>query len=348
MPEVRAERAAARVQLGLDPRRLLARDVEEREPVPDRRVPFPELGEVLGRGRPSAPDVRVVALDVVGTARRPVGHHENADRRVGHRSVSSCTSSTRRWRFADGRARQHAVTEVEHVTVALRRASEHLARLGLDGLPRAGASRGVEVALDRAPGSDALPRGVERDTPVHADRVSAGVAHRCEQLPRADPEVDRRDREFLEHRADPRLHGALVVAGFECPHPAVEQLHDLDAGLDLRQQVRPDDAGERVHQHDPRLRLAEHQRLRPRVVARRPTLDEVARQGVRRAGEPDQRDRQLLAQEPDRLEEVGLVGLRLEGSENRDPGSVADRLVDDRPGAGLDPHAQRRPRRAAP
>ncbi len=56
------------------------RDVEQGEAVADRRVALPQLLEVLGRGRPAAADVGVVALDVVGAARGAVRHHEHADR----------------------------------------------------------------------------------------------------------------------------------------------------------------------------------------------------------------------------------------------------------------------------
>src|SRR4029450_8513973 len=102
-PQVRAERAhLAAVELPLQALGLLPGDVQQGEPVADRRIAIAQLLEVLGRGTPSAPDVRVVALDVVGTAGGPVRHHEHADRRTAHRAVRSCTRSTRRWRFSTG------------------------------------------------------------------------------------------------------------------------------------------------------------------------------------------------------------------------------------------------------
>ena len=82
-----------------------------------------------------------------------------------------------------------------------------------------------------------------------------------------------------------------------------------------------------------------HERLRPRVVARRTALDQVAREGERRAGEPDQRHVQLLPQQTDRLEQVRLVDLRFERAEPIEVARGADGLVDDGPRPGLDANA---------
>ena len=185
--------------------------------------------------------------------------------------------------------------------------------------------------------ADPFPRPIERDAPVHADRVAAGVAHRRQELAGPHAEVDRGHREVREHPRRPRLHRPLVVARRERPRPRVEQLHRLCTGLDLREQVGARDRRERIHQRRPRGGVVVHQRLRPDVVARRAALDQVARERERRAGEPDQRDRELLAQEADRLGDVGLVHVGLERAEPRDAGRVPDRLVDDRTDARLDP-----------
>src|SRR5262245_50516976 len=237
------------------------------------------------------------------------------------------------------RVRQYAVAEIEHVTVAHRRAVEDALGRRFDRFPRGGADRRIEVALDRPVGADSLPGAIERDAPVDADRVAPGIPHRVEQLARPNAEVDRRDREVLQHRAGPRLHRRLIVIWAQGPGPRVEQLHDLRAGLDLREQVRAGDLRQRAHQRCPRGRGLEHHRLRPRVVARRTALDQVAGERERSAGEPDQRHVELLAEEPDRLERVGLVGLGFELAKTRYTGLVADRIVHDRPDAGLDPDA---------
>jgi hypothetical protein len=137
--------------------------------------------------------------------------------------------------------------------------------------------------------------------------------------------MDRRHREVLQHASDPRLHGARVVARRERPHPRVEELDRLNAGLDLREQVRTRDGRERVHERRPRLGFVVHQRLRARVVPRGSALDEVAREREGRAGEPDQRDPQLLAEQADRLERERFVHLGFEGAEPSHTARVADR-----------------------
>jgi hypothetical protein len=59
---------------------------------------------------------------------------------------------------------------------------------------------------------------------------------------------------------------AVVVDRGERAGPRVEDLDGIGSRADLRSQVRNDDVDERLHQAVPRRRLAEHQRLRPRVV----------------------------------------------------------------------------------
>jgi hypothetical protein len=55
-------------------------------------------------------------------------------------------------------------------------------------------------------------------------------------------------------------------------------------------------------------------------------------------GEADQRDLEVGAQQPDRLEELGDVGGRLQRAEPLDVGAGAERLVDERTAPRLDPH----------
>ena len=62
---------------------------------------------------------------------------------------------------------------------------EHVARGRLDALPRAEEHRRVEVALHAALVADRVPAAVERDAPVEADHVAAGLGHRREQRRRA-------------------------------------------------------------------------------------------------------------------------------------------------------------------
>jgi hypothetical protein len=93
------------------------------------------------------------------------------------------------------RRRKHPVPEVEHVAVAAGRACEHVAGASVDDVRRREHDRRVEVPLDREAGADPAPGLVERNAVVHADRRHARYAHRREQLPGADAEVDRRDAE---------------------------------------------------------------------------------------------------------------------------------------------------------
>jgi hypothetical protein len=73
------------------------------------------------------------------------------------------------------------------------------------------------------------------------------------------------------------------------------------------------------------------------VIARRAALDEVTREGERRAGEPDQWDPELLAEEADRLGHVRLVHVGFERPEPGDARRVSDRVVDDWTDPRLDP-----------
>ena len=186
-PEVGAERArsaGSAFSRSTRPVGLRAGRVQQREHVADRGVSLLQLREVLGRRRPAAADVRVVALDVVGAARGPVRHHQHADRRVAQRgascrSVRSWTRSTSRRSVSGSVVRQHAVPEVEDVPVASARAREHAIGLGLHHVPRRRQHGRIEVALHGHVGTHALPRDVERRAPVHADHVAARSTHRA-------------------------------------------------------------------------------------------------------------------------------------------------------------------------
>ena len=132
----------------------------------------------------------------------------------------------------------------------------------------------------------------------------------------------------------------LVVGRPKPADPAVEELDDLGAGLDLGLQVGDDHRREPVHQAVPGLRLAEHEGLGQGVVTRRAALDEVAGQGERGTREADDPGPavELAPDEPDRVEgERDRAGV--ERQKRVDRGGRADRLVDDRPDLGLDPQA---------
>ena len=90
-------------------------------------------------------------------------------------------------------------------------------------------------------------------------------------------------------RAGVRRDELVVVRGRERPDPRVEELDHVGARLDLRGDVARELLREPVEQRMPGRGVAVHQRLRPREVARRLALDEIARDRERRAAEADER-----------------------------------------------------------
>ena len=82
----------------------------------------------------------------------------------------------------DRRRRKNAVAEIEDVSGAPARALEHVVggrEHAVEGRKQQG---GIEIALDSAIVSDALPRFVERDAPVGADDIAACVAEILEDV----------------------------------------------------------------------------------------------------------------------------------------------------------------------
>ena len=92
----------------------------------------------------------------------------------------------------DRRRRQDAVSEIEDVARAAGGAAQHVARAGEQAIARAEQQRRIEIALDAAVVADALPRLVERDPPVGADHVAAGLAHHVQDRAGGDAEMNRR------------------------------------------------------------------------------------------------------------------------------------------------------------
>ena len=78
------------------------------------------------------------------------------------------------------RLRQHAVAEVEDVTLGRAPAIQHLTRPALDDLPRRQQDDRIEVALQRLPWLDTADCLVQRYPPVHPDDIGARLAHRAE------------------------------------------------------------------------------------------------------------------------------------------------------------------------
>ena len=233
-------------------------------------------------------------------------------------------------------------------------ACEDVERLALHHLPRGEQRCGVEVALDRASvrPADPLPRGVERDPVVDADRVAAGARHRREQFAGPHAEVDHRHVEVGEPVEQPphvratrgaRTRQARALRPRSRRPAAPARPRPTCARRCGRTIATSDDISA---SHD--RGFAEHQGLRPRVVARRPALDQVGRQRERRAGEPDQRHVELGAQRagssPGRA--GTSVSARADGAARRRPGGARARRS---PGPGPARPATGRPRpRAGP
>ena len=252
--------------------------------------------------------------------------------------VRSRTSSTSRVRCSGSVSGQHAVTEVEDVARPTVGAREHVECLALDDVPGSGEHGRVEVPLDGAVAGE-RPAVVEWQPPVEPDHVAARCREVAEQVRGARPEVDRRHVDGREDPAAPRRDAGAVVRRRERPDPRVEELDDVRARAHLGRDVRREHVCQLRHQRVPRLRLGEHQRLRPRQLAARAALDEVAGDREGAAAEPDHRllGRELRADEPHGLEHrrERLVGDRGRAGARRPPRSGSGAR---RPG--------RRPRRA--
>ncbi len=193
--------------------------------------------------------------------------------------------------------------------------------------------------------ADLLPAAVERDPPVEADHVAAGVGHRAQERGGARAEVDRR---HVDGGEDPRRVGRdelLVVGRRERPDPRVEQLDHVRPGLGLRGHVGREPVGEPVGERVPDVRLAVHQRLDPGEVAARLPLDEVAGDGERPAAEADHGlvVAQLAAHDPHRLEDplvrrAGPEPLHVRGGADRLRHHRADPVHE----LDVDPHREDR------
>ena len=100
--------------------------------------------------------------------------------------------------------------------------------------------------------SDGAPALIERDAPVEADDVGAGLAEGGQERGGVDAEVDDGDAEGLD--AADELGGGgervgAVVGDGERAGPGVEDLDDVGAGGDLLRGEVGEDGDELVHQH---------------------------------------------------------------------------------------------------
>ena len=117
-------------------------------------------------------------------------------------------------------------------------------------------------------------RAIAREQAARSGRSRSGSSGR--RPPRARASRVRRDE-------------LLVVGRREHADPRVEELDRVSTGRGERRDVRRELIGEPLHERMPHRRLAVHERLRPREVAARLALDEIARDGERSAAEADER-----------------------------------------------------------
>src|SRR2546428_673119 len=97
----------------------------------------------------------------------------------------------------------------------------------------------IEIALHPDVVADALPAGGQVDAPIEPDHVATGLAHQLQQAGCGGPEVDHgyAGRDAGNDVARVRQHKAPVVIRRKTAHPAVEELHGLRPGGDLRVEV---------------------------------------------------------------------------------------------------------------
>ena len=295
------------------------------------------IGAPWGKGTP-------VRLTMIGWANRHSGTY---------RAVSACTSSTTRVSTSGSVSGRTPWPRLKTWPGAARPSVEDPAHLGLDDLPRREQHGRVEVALHRLVRADPAGGHVQRRTPVDADHVGAGLAHRAEQLAGPDAEVDPRHAR-VGQPARARRSSAAARSGGSRPRTARRPTSrtaappTTPASIWTRRKVSVISAS--------RAQRACHSSGSPyisalvlRVRPRRPALDQVAGQRERRAGEADQRGVAQLARRaagPPRRRTRRRPGRAGAAAATSPRG--ADRLGDHRAGARHDVDGRRRPPRAAP
>src|SRR2546423_8222157 len=133
----------------------------------------------------------------------------------------------------DRRLREHAVPEVEDVARSASGPVEHVATWLLELGERREQRRRIEVPLNRPVGTDALPRDVEGNAPVHADDVAARAREVGEEHGGVGPEMDHGDARRagqLERPLTVGKHVRRIIRRRQAPDPAGEQLQSPGAG----------------------------------------------------------------------------------------------------------------------
>ena len=220
-------------------------------------------------------------------SRRPSARPPRFTRRVRRPLVDELDEALEIGRI---RVRQDAVAEVEDVAGPSAGAPRG-SSIDADSTRSNGPSseRGIEVPLHAALAADPLPALVERDAPVEADHVASGRGHRaragarCRCRSGSSARRRRRGSASSTARRTPRSRPGRArrpTSRRAGPHP---------------RPPRPSRAG-RPPRSPRASRIARArrsgapymQRLRERELARRPALDEVARDRERAAAETDE------------------------------------------------------------
>ena len=190
--------------------------------------------------------------------------------------------------------------------------------------------RGIQVALHR----EALELGdrpLQIQGPVQAQSLDVQGPDHVQERRAALEEVDARHAgrgQMVHDAAHPRQHDLLVVRRRHDAAPGVEELHGVHARLDLHGQVVADLVGQLVQQGAEQIGPAVEHGLQVLEIPGTAALDQVGRQGERRAGESDQRRpvAQLLF---DELDGLGDEGRALAGVVGLQPGDVPVRTQRD-------------------
>src|SRR5688500_845671 len=201
------------------------------------------------------------------------------------------------------------MSEVEDMTRAAGYACQHVVGLSEDALHGTEQERRIEIPLHRSIEAKPLPRGVDRNPPIHSNDVAARLRELGEDGRRARTEVNRRHTPS-DRRKNPLRMGKCelaIISRIEYSDPRVEQLHRVNARLDLRVQVISNDRTQPLAEAMPRIRVAVHQRFGAREVVRVAALNRIRGEGKRGSRKADQRNTtcKLVLDQLNGLEDVG-------------------------------------------
>src|SRR6266508_4658619 len=223
------------------------------------------------------------------------------------------------------------MAQIEHVAGSAIRPFEYIPCGGHPIVSRAQESGRIEVPLDPHVLADRNPSAVQRDAPVDADHVAAGLPECVQEPRRSGPEVDRRDARLANSAEDlsgVRLRALTVVPRTQRARPAVEQLEGLRTRICLETKERRDPVREDIHESRPVGSSFAHEPFRRLEVTGGAAYDQVAGERERRPREPDQRHVEFRSEPRNRLPDERQTPRRVEGTESVHVLAGANRTVD--------------------